>query len=35
MPVENPAPPRPRNPDAFTMSITWAGGIDRAFFKPS
>jgi hypothetical protein len=35
IPVENPAPPRPRSPDALTTSITWAGGIERAFFKPS
>ena len=35
MPVGNPAPPRPRRPDAFTASITWPGAIDSAFFSPS
>jgi hypothetical protein len=34
-PVGNPAPPRPRNPEAFTRSITSAGFMASAFFSPS
>ena len=29
-PVGKPAPPRPRNPDSFTMSMTRAGSMARA-----
>ena len=28
MPVENPAPPRPRRPEVFTSSITASGVMD-------
>ena len=29
-PVGKPAPPRPRNPDSFTMSVTRTGSMARA-----
>ena len=34
-PVGNPAPPLPRNPLAFTSSITSSGVIEKALSKPS
>ncbi len=34
MPVGNPAPPRPRSPDAFTISMRAVGSIAIAFFRP-
>jgi len=34
-PVGKPAPPRPRKPDALTISITSAGVMASAFFMPA
>ena len=34
-PAGNPAPPRPRRPDALTTSMTWPGSIASAFRSPS
>ena len=34
-PVGNPAPPRPRSPEALTISMTSPGGIASAFFSAS
>ncbi len=34
-PVGNPAPPRPRNPLAFTSAVIAAGSIPTAFFSIS
>ena len=34
-PVGNPAPPRPRRPEAFTTSITSAGVMASAVRRPS
>jgi len=32
-PVGNPAPPRPRSPDAFTTSMIWSRVMARALFS--
>ena len=34
MPVGKPAPPRPRSPDAFTISITWSGVMRQRLLQP-
>ena len=34
-PVGKPAPPRPRSPDALTMSMIWAGARPSALRSPS
>ena len=34
IPVGNPAPPRPRSPDALTRSMSAVGSIASAFFSP-
>ena len=34
IPVGKPAPPRPRSPDAFTISMTWPGVIAERLAQP-